>query len=221
MQATKNTIPVINKERYTLDPVKRYFCTMPENTRLHQLLAQDEQAFIEALFKAYFPMVCKVIYKLVQDAPASEDLAQEIFIKIWSKRSTLQDIYFKAYLHKAAINKALDYLDKIKRQGQHTALDETMVLIEKAPTGQNIQQTKLHIQHAINQLPEKCREIFILSRYEDMSYREIADTLQISVKTVENQMITALKRLRIALREYLQVYLLITASTLYLLLLKF
>ncbi|MET6998642.1 RNA polymerase sigma factor [Chitinophaga defluvii] len=221
MLTIKNTSPVIDDGTHTPNSVKSYFCTMPENTRLHELLAENEQAFIEALFKAYFPMVCKTIYRLVQDAPVAEDLAQELFIKIWNKRNSLQDIYFKAYLHKSAINMALDYLDKTRRKGQHTPLDETMVLVQSAHSGQNIQQTKIHIQEAINRLPEKCREIFILSRYEEMSYREIADTLNISVKTVENQVITALKKLRVSLQEYLQAYLLVIATPLYPLFLNF
>lgn len=221
MLTIKNAFSVIHEDTHTPNGVKSYFCAMPENTRLHELLAENEQAFMEALFKAYFPMVCKTIYRLVQDAPASEDLAQELFIKIWNKRNNLQDIYFKAYLHKSAINMALDYLDKTRRKGPHTSLDETMTLVQTAPTGQNIQQTKMHIQDAINRLPEKCREIFILSRYEEMSYREIAGALNISVKTVENQVITALKKLRVSLQEYLQVYLLIIAMALYPLFLNF
>ncbi|MGX5820123.1 RNA polymerase sigma-70 factor [Chitinophaga lutea] len=178
---------------------------MSDNARLHQLLQEDERLFMEALFKAYFPLVCKAIYRLVPDMATAEDLAQEVFIKIWNRREQLHDVYFKAYLHRAAVNMALDHIDKSKRRGGPVreigpAQEE---LVSTAPTV-HVADTKARIQQAVNALPEKCREIFVLSRFEEMSYKEIAQTLQISVKTVENQMITALKKLRVSLREFLE-----------------
>lgn len=204
---------------------KSYFCTMPENARLHQLLEEDKQAFMEALFKSFFPLVCKTIYRMVQNTATAEDLAQEVFIKIWNRREALKDVYFKAYLHRAAVNMALDHLDKHKRQGTHIPLEDNVVQLPassgSAEGSYHLRQTSAHIQQAINGLPEKCREIFVLSRFEEMTYREIAATLKISVKTVENQMITALKKLRVSLQDYLQVILLIACTSLYTLLFQF
>ncbi|HEY8918297.1 MAG TPA: RNA polymerase sigma-70 factor [Chitinophaga sp.] len=204
---------------------KSYFCAMPDNARLHELLQDDEQAFMELLFKSFFPLVCKTIYRLVQDTATAEDLAQEVFIRIWNRRSALQEVYFKAYLHRAAINMALDHLDKHKRQGKHLSIEEDMIQLPAssgtAESPHRLKQTTAHIHQAIDRLPEKCREIFILSRFEEMTYREIAATLNISVKTVENQMITALKKLRVSLQDYLAVILLVACSSLYLLLLQF
>jgi len=205
---------------------KSYFCVMPDNARLHELLQDDEQAFMETLFRSFFPLVCKTIYRLVPDTATAEDLAQEVFIRIWNRRKALQDVYFKAYLHRAAINMALDHLDKHKRQGRHLSLEEEVVQLPAsagaADSPHHVKQTTAHIQQAINGLPDKCREIFILSRFEEMTYREIAATLNISVKTVENQMITALKKLRVSLQDYLQIVLLVACGSLYpLLLLQF
>jgi RNA polymerase sigma-70 factor (ECF subfamily) len=204
---------------------KSYFCVMPDNDRLHQLLQDDEQAFMESLFKSFFPLVCKTIYRLVLDTATAEDLAQEVFIRIWNRRSALQNVYFKAYLHRAAINMALDHLDKHKRQGKHLSLEENGLQLPAsagaAESHHHLKQTSAHIQQAIDRLPDKCREIFILSRFEEMTYRQIAATLNISVKTVENQMITALKKLRVSLQDYLQVILLIVCSSLFPLLLQF
>jgi RNA polymerase sigma-70 factor (family 1) len=201
---------------------KTYFCSMPENAQLQQLLEENEEAFMEALFRTYFSFVCKTIYRIVQDKATAEDLAQDVFIKIWNRRSALHQVYFKAYLQRAGINMALDYLDKNKRKGVHMPLEEYMEPVQAAPAGQSLQQTTRHIQQAIDKLPEKCREIFVLSRYEELSYREIATTLNISVKTVENQMITALKKLRVSLQDYLQVMILFLAgSAIYPLLLQF
>lgn len=202
---------------------KDYFCTMPENAALQKLLQENEQLFMETLFRNWFPLVCKTIYRIVQDTATAEDLAQDVFIKIWNRRAELQEVYFKAYLHKAAINMALDYVDKQKRRGVHMELGEQHepVRVENPGSGMNLRQTTQHIQQAVDQLPEKCREIFILSRYEELSYKEIAATLNISVKTVENQMVTALKKLRISLQDYLQVTILfIAGAALYPLLLQ-
>jgi RNA polymerase sigma-70 factor (family 1) len=183
----------------------RYVSSSPENDELQQLLKEDEQLFMEKLFKTYFSFVCKTIYRIVPDTATAEDLAQEVFIKIWNRRAALEQVYFRAYLQKAAINMALDHLDKNKRRGAQLPLEENLAPQQAAPQGQSLNQTARHIQQAIDKLPEKCRQIFVLSRYEELSYREIATTLNISVKTVENQMITALKKLRVSLQEYLTV----------------
>lgn len=176
-----------------------------ENEWLQSLLQQDEQRFMETLFKSYFPMVCKAICRLVQDMATAEDLAQEVFIRIWNRREHLDDVYFKAYLHRAAVNIALDHIDQQKRRGgTHQDIEVLQEALPAPATGTYLKETKARVQDAIGQLPEKCREIFILSRYEEMSYKEIAQTLQISVKTVENQMITALKKLRVSLRELME-----------------
>ncbi len=202
---------------------KTYFCTMPENAQLQKLLQENEEAFMETLFRTYFSFVCKTIYRIVQDNATAEDLAQDVFVRIWNRRTELQQVYFKAYLHRAGINMALDYIDKNKRRGVHMPIEDYMEPVQAAPVGHNsLRQTTQHIQQAIDKLPEKCREIFILSRYEELSYKEIASTLNISVKTVENQMMTALKKLRVSLQDYLQVIILFLAgATIYPLLLQF
>jgi RNA polymerase sigma-70 factor (family 1) len=201
---------------------KSYFYTMPENAQLQQLLQEDEQLFMEKLFKMWFPFVTKTIYRIVQDTATAEDLAQDVFIKIWNRRAALKDVYFKAYLHRAAINMALDHLDKNKRRGTHMPMEEHLEPVQAAQESAGFKQTKAHIQQAIDRLPEKCREIFVLSRYEELSYREIATTLNISIKTVENQMMTALKKLRVSLQDYLQIVIFVIAgASLFPLLLQF
>lgn len=198
-------IAILSPPAAMINASKGYFCTMPENARLQNLLQEDEHQFMEALFKTYFPLVCKAIYRLVQDMATAEDLAQEVFIKIWNRRHQLNEVYFKAYLHRAAVNMALDHIDKSKRRGGvHQEIGPGQEELAGPAPAVHLKETKVRIQQAIDQLPEKCRQIFVLSRYEEMSYKEIAQSLQISVKTVENQMITALKKLRVSLKEYLE-----------------
>ncbi|ATL46146.1 RNA polymerase sigma-70 factor [Chitinophaga caeni] len=182
-------------------PGNLYICNMPGNDQLQVLLKEDERRFMAALFKSYFTPACKTIYRFVQDMSVAEDLAQDVFIKIWNKRAGLGEVYFKAYIQRSAINAALDYLDKKKRRGVHTELEEENMQIPVLPMQGNLRETAAKIDAAVNELPEKCREVFILSRYEELSYKEIASTLNISVKTVENQVMTALKKLRVSLKE--------------------
>ena len=210
MQAMPNIAfsSAVNNNNVSSNKDKSYFYTMPENAELQKLLQEDEQRFMETLFKTCFPFVCKTIYRIVQDTATAEDLAQDVFIKIWNRREALKDVYFKAYLHRAAINMALDHIDKHKRRGAHVQMEDHLEPIQPASSSIALKQTTQHIQQAVDRLPERCREIFILSRYEELSYREIATTMGISIKTVENQMMTALKKLRVSLQDYLHVIIL-------------
>lgn len=205
MKATAVLSSAIRPDKHIAKAQTGYFCNMSENDRLLQLLREDEHQFMKALFQAYFALVCKSIYRLVPDMATAEDLAQEVFIKVWNRRGQLGEVYFKAYLHRAGVNMALDHIDKHKRRGGPPqeigpAAEEQQAT---APVV-HLADTQTRIRQAVDALPEKCREVFMLSRYEELSYKEIAQTMQISVKTVENQMITALKKLRHSLREYLE-----------------
>jgi RNA polymerase sigma-70 factor (ECF subfamily) len=140
---------------------------------------------------------------MVSDQQATEDILQDVFLKIWNNRKDLSFTFsIKSYLYRAAINAALNYLEKNKR----TVGLETEYYPE--PTAEGVedqlhfQEVESRVQEAIETLPPACKTIFVLSRYEEMSYKEIADSLQISVKTVENQMGKALRQMR----QYLSAY---------------
>lgn len=175
---------------------------------LKQLQAGDKSA-LQSLFQKHYPEVCRAIYRFVSDKDQAQDLAQEVFIRLWKKRAQLEiNTSFGAYLHKMAINEALSFLRKNKRQedkisqlntnpipSAYSATDGEALLIEK--------ELKDQVTAAIDALPPRCRAIFQLSRYEELSYREISEKLEISIKTVEHQMGKALKILRISLQQHL------------------
>ncbi len=171
---------------------------------LQQLKAND-QATLKLLFNQHYPSVCRAVYRFIRDKATVEDIAQDVFIKLWEKRQQLNvTTSFGAYLNRMAINEAISYIRRNKKyQGQ------TDVIPEQVSTETNIEkqylQTELEekITAAINTLPPRCRAIFQLSRFEDLSYREIAERLDISIKTVENQMGKALKTLRTQIGPYL------------------
>lgn len=162
----------------------------------------------ELLFKMYYPLVCNVVIKYVGDASKVEDIAQEIFTELWLKRDQIQiHTSVSAYLRRMAVSRALNYIRNSKKYdwADLDSLAETMpgVAFQQPEAIQHleVEELKKILDAAIEQLPEKCRIIFMLSRYDELSYAEIAQHLNISIKTVENQIGKALKYLRLALSE--------------------
>lgn len=161
---------------------------------------------MKALFVNNYGLVCSSINRVVQDKNLSEDIAQEVFIKFWNKSQQLNiETSITSYLRKMAINEAISYLRKKKRRPQEKELPEHFDFQEPQNIVNNLigKETQIRINEAINQLPPKCRLVFQLSRFEELSYREIAEKLDISIKTVENQMSKALKFLRLVLKNQL------------------
>lgn len=168
-------------------------------------LKADDRTALKELFDAQYLQVCRVISRLVRDKATTEDLAQEVFIRFWNKRHSINiTSSIPAYIRRMATNEALGYL----RSKKNFDSDENVLLQTNDPA-QNVEQQLLqgelegNIKSAINELPPKCRTVFILSRFEDLTYAEIAERMEISVKTVENQMGRALRLLRQKLKSYL------------------
>lgn len=158
----------------------------------------------EELFRQWYTPLCKLVFRILQDKALTEDTVQEVFIKLWEKREELKiEVSLKAYVYRAAINASYNHLEKNKRYGKLSLEDMTV-----DPSDSHTAEAYLHakelekkIGEALASLPEACREVFMLSRYENLSYKEIAETLGISVKTVENQMGKALRIFRERLAE--------------------
>lgn len=169
------------------------------------LFRSDDPATVKQLFHQYYPFLCQNIYRIVKDKAIAKDLAQDTFFKFWNKRNDLNiETSIKAYLRRMAINEGLYYLRKNKKFKK-----EEVSVLAFVPADDNVEAQILHqelsaeVAAAIEELPTRCREIFKLSRFEELSYKEIAARLDISVKTVENQMGKALRVLRVALKQYL------------------
>jgi RNA polymerase sigma-70 factor (ECF subfamily) len=168
------------------------------------LQSGDENAF-KAIFHKFYVPVCKAVHRIIRDKGIVEDLAQDIFVRLWERREQINiTTTLGAYLHRMAVNEALTYIRRQKKF-QTTDIAETDF---KANDHNSIEvmagkELKANISAAISQLPPRCQAIFKLSRYEQMTYKQIGEQLDISVKTVENQMGKALKILRGLLQNYL------------------
>ncbi|MDX1943327.1 MAG: RNA polymerase sigma-70 factor [Saprospiraceae bacterium] len=174
-----------------------------------KLQAGDRSA-LRVLFHQHHPMVCSVIHRFIQDHGTVEDLAQEVFVRFWEKREQIQiNSSLQAYLRRMAINEALGYL----RRNKHLHDEEVTPQLADSNYDGSAEEHYLHnelehsIRAAIDTLPPKCRTVFQLSRFEEMTYQEIADQMGISIKTVENQMGKALRILREKLKGYLSIFL--------------
>lgn len=165
----------------------------------------NEGAFRE-IFDRHYPLLLTDIYRIVRDEDACQDLAQELFVDLWNKRDSI-DIHtsLRAYLRRAAVNKSLNYLKSSRRffvndlETMPEAADDSAQEIRHKESQESLEEV---LHRAIDSLPEKCRVVFNLSRFEQLSHREIAEKLGISVKTIENQITKALKSLRESMAGY-------------------
>jgi RNA polymerase sigma-70 factor (ECF subfamily) len=132
----------------------------------------------------------------VKDLDKARSLVQQIFVELWVKKDHLNIKYnIKSYLYNAVKNKAIDY---IRQQKNMTQITENINDLMEVPFHDLIQEAETleQINKSINQLPEKCKEVFLLCRFEGMKYKDIANKLNISIKTVEMQMGIALKKIK-------------------------
>jgi len=176
------------------------------------ILQKGNDQAIDVLFRRHYSFVCQAVYRILKDGNTAEDIAQEVFFGLWKKRETLNiTLSVKAYLKRAAVNKSLNFIrdQKIKFDDKEEQLP--ILTSSQSTTQQELEAEDLQkkIDEAIDSLPEKCRLVFTLSRFEEMSYQEIADHLGISIKTVENQISKALKVLRTKLGPFMSVVLLL------------
>lgn len=164
----------------------------------------DDQAF-EQLFKAHYRGLHAYANTILRDDDLAEEMVQGMFLKFWEKRELLNiQSSIKAYLYRSVYNDSMNYLkhQKIKTKYQDFTLHSMDTSHEPASAKVELSQLEMKLKEALNELPEHCRTIFQMSRFEELKYREIAAQLGLSIKTVENQMGKALRILRLKLADY-------------------
>lgn len=178
----------------------------------------DQSSFKQIFDKYYRDMVIRA-YQILQDEQLSKDAAQEVFLELWKNRSRLgPHIILHPYLKRSVSNRAINVL-KSRRHHQSSGPEPLKYLNNTDDDASEFleqQELKDMIHSAIDRLPERCRLIFVLCRQEGLSHKEISDKLDISVKTIENQMTKAIRTLREVITKYqseLLGFLLISIST--------
>lgn len=164
----------------------------------------DKEAF-ETLFRNEYKGLCFFAVKYVKDLETAKEIVQDSFISLWEKRASVDVTRsVKSYLTTSVHNRCHNYLRDNRKFNKNLLQIEDLLEVSHQPDTDALVVQELHqtIQKAIAELPEKCREIFLLSRYENLKYQEIAEKLNISVKTVEAQMSKALQHMREKLAGY-------------------
>lgn len=176
------------------------------NNNPFSVLRVSNEAAFEKVFKLYFKSLHAYAFTFTKEKATAEEIVQNVFFKIWEKNSHLQmDDSLKSYLYRAVHNESLNHIKHEKVKSSFQSGYSGYTEFTDADASEVIIAAELEdaIQKSIDQLPAQCRLIFQMSRFEQLKYQQIATQLNISIKTVENQMGKALKVLRQKLVEYL------------------
>jgi len=172
----------------------------------------DTRADFERMFRDHYGVLCSYANGFLHDLDASEEVVQEVMLKIWENRSSIVfTSSVKSYLFRAVRNGCLNLLKHLSVKEEYRSYREREAdTLHRSPEDEvMVSELESKIREAIDRLPIERRKVFIMSRYDGLSYQEIAAGLGISVKTVENQMGKALKTLREELSDYLPFVLLL------------
>jgi len=174
-----------------------------EKELLSSLSKGNEEA-LKFIYQKYWERLFLSAYNVLKDKEACEDIVQEIFIQLWQKKEQLViKTSLDAYLVSATRYQVFHLIRKgFKRKELFENLEERFST-EGADASLDVKETQKTIDVVVDNLPEKCKIIYKLSRENHLSYKQIAEQLQISPKTVENQLAIALKRLRNALGSFI------------------
>lgn len=167
----------------------------------------DEQVF-ETIFRTYYERLCNYANTILNDMDEAEEMVQSAFLTVWEKHDTLEiHTSVKSYLYRAVHNSCLNRVKhyKVRKTYGDSVKNQTELLHDDASQDLIGSELDAIVANAIDSLPDQCKLVFKLSRFENLTYAEIAEQLGISVKTVENHMVKALKVLREKLKDYLPV----------------
>lgn len=175
-----------------------------ENYFLLSAVRHGDQKAFDALFRKYYPMLCAYGHRFVALEDA-EEIVEDSLLWIWENRGTLDiESSLSSYLFKMVYRRALNKLAHIDAtQRADTRFYEEMQEMLQDTDYYQMEELTKRIEEAIAALPESYREAFVMHRFRDMSYKEIAEILGVSSKTIDYRIQQALKQLRIELKDYL------------------
>ncbi len=151
------------------------------------------------MFRTYYPPLCAFAKKYISDVDEVKDIVHQVFVSLWQRRDEVDaGTSLKSYLFTGVHNRCLNYIRDRKKIVKFNTPQDVGELREYLQSHDHLEseETMSRINRALDELPEKSREIFMMNRFDNLKYREIAERLNISVKTVETQMSRALKTLR-------------------------
>lgn len=168
-----------------------------------ELLKKGDQKSFKIIFNTYYKVLFEFVQNLTKDSFKTEDIVQETFIRLWKNKEKIDNrASVKNYLYKTAYN---NFIDKYRKDQRTKVLKQEWYfnkVVELSEESIEIQEKKKEkLRTVIDTLPPKCKQVFVLSKFEGLKYKEISEQLNISIKTVENQMSIALSKLRTELKN--------------------
>ena len=172
---------------------------------LFDRIKSGDQKALELLFSIYFPRLNDFAQNVVKDDVISQDIVQDVFVKVWEKRAEIESINLEAYLFRSVRNRCIDCIKHLKvvnnrmQEIQISSKYEELCRIDfigNEPYVLIEQELKQKIEKTIQNLPERCREVFILSRLSGLKNKEIAEKLNINIKNVERHLSRAMQSFR-------------------------
>lgn len=191
----------------------------PNNQLSIPLLRKGEKKAYEAIYNDFFGVLYHLCLQYLHNEKVSEEIVQDTFLKLWEIRETLNDqINLRNFLYTITKNNCLNYLRNQKISLKHQENMKYLEMqfnyeaLEKLGNYIQFEELRNKIDDAISKLPPEIIETFRLSRFEELSYKEIADQQDVSIKTVEARISKALRILRIELKDYLPLIYLISRT---------
>jgi RNA polymerase sigma-70 factor (ECF subfamily) len=180
---------------------------------LEKIVSGDESSF-ERVYRFYYPRLNYFAKQYLLDSEVSKNIVQDVFVELWDKRNNLRnDTNLNAWLFTVTKNKSLKIISQLKSQQNYDnyikarQLDVNFKSLSDFDTSDFVfEELQAQIQVALDKLPPACRKVFEMSRFEDKKNKEIAEELNLSVKTVEAQISKALRSLKSDLKDYLPLF---------------
>ena len=180
-----------------------------EQQLINGILSGDKNAF-DMMFRAYYSDLLYTAHDILRDKPLAEEVVQDVFVKLWKSGANISvNSSFESYLNAMVRNCCIDYLRANERRIKTVSMENPEVQLKLHELGMEpsfdeelfSDPAEIALKQALEQLPSQCKQIFILSRFEDLSNKEIAEKLHISVSTVKTQIARALKKLKEAVKD--------------------
>jgi RNA polymerase sigma-70 factor (ECF subfamily) len=186
---------------------------MKTEKEILELLKRGDEEAIRDIFEAYFEKLCLYAEGIIKDHQSAEDIVEDLFVSVWIQAKTNPvHTTIKNYLYKSTYHNCLKYINKLKSDNRnaehiHYALKDQEIIHPDTSgypiSGLLVSEIEKKAEGILQSLPGQCREIYMLNRFENLNYAEIAERLKITVGTVKTQMSRAFHRFREGLREYI------------------
>ena len=182
------------------------FCAYTDEQLVAVVRDGNDEAFAE-LFNRHWDNVYRMVYARIRHCSATEELAQEIFMKLWDKRAELAIENFSAYLYTCVKHRCLNYIESKMARKKHWERYKVFLSVQDDSTNKTIAFNDLReaLDKGLNTIPKKSKAIFRLNRFEGRSVKEIAGQMNLSEKAIQYHLTRSVRELRLYLKEFLTV----------------